>query len=659
MADRMPLVTVLLPVFNGATFLRAAIDSVLASSFEDLELLVIDDGSTDSSVAIIRSYQDPRVRLVVHELNRGLIASLNEGLDLARGRYVARMDADDIMLPERLARQVNALDNDPGLGVVATCVEFINGDGEVTGAWDTDRATISESAIRAMMPRTNCIAHPSVMLRRSTFVGMAYSPDQPNAEDWDLWMRFMSAGGRVGKVPEVLLRYRTHPSSIMAGQKAQVPLSTRLLRTRWRFLRKQPLLGLARKFDRAVWLAQSRTIAAQLMKGRMKLLARDIFRCLTYAPWQVIGERRALDRALDAWNGEHLFLFPYMCFGGAEQIHADILATVADRQPLALICGRSKDRSFEDRFRASARVVEVNRVIHHPLTRKWAARRIAERLNKAKNPSLLSSLTNLFFDVLPMLAAHVRAFHLQHAFLYQPGANKQVTSWMDRFHRVDRFIFYSSQAMNDWKRFMTAHAIPFSEEEDLVLMSNAVHRLAAPSPHGSTGVIFVGRDSPEKRLPLFLEVATRTGKAMPVRFRFTVIGPPERPDELVRFTGPIQDPGILSRLYSEHDILALTSSREGFPMVIMEALAHGLVVVSTPVGDIPNRIGPEIGCLTSTAEDAQVAVQMTDILLGLAQDRDRLERMRKKAFDHAQSEFGWTGFRERYRNLLISPAASA
>jgi glycosyltransferase involved in cell wall biosynthesis len=150
--QRIPKVTVLLPVYNSAPFLRQAVDSILAQTRGDFELLAIDDGSTDASLEILHSYHDPRLRIIQHPRNLGLVASLNEGLDLAHGEYVARMDADDAMVPERLAEQSAFLDARPDIAVVAAFVEFINTEGAVTGSWATDRATADEAAIGAMLP---------------------------------------------------------------------------------------------------------------------------------------------------------------------------------------------------------------------------------------------------------------------------------------------------------------------------------------------------------------------------------------------------------------------------------------------------------------------------------------------------------------------------
>jgi glycosyltransferase involved in cell wall biosynthesis len=124
-----PRITVLMPVHNGEPYLDASVRSILGQTYGDFEFLVIDDGSTDGSARILRAYQDPRFRIVENGRNLGVVETLNRGLSLSRGEYVARMDCDDESLPERLERQVSFLDSHPEVGVLGTSGDLIDGDG--------------------------------------------------------------------------------------------------------------------------------------------------------------------------------------------------------------------------------------------------------------------------------------------------------------------------------------------------------------------------------------------------------------------------------------------------------------------------------------------------------------------------------------------------
>src|SRR5438876_5880154 len=156
----MPEITVLLCVFNGADHLNEAIDSVLRQSFKDFELLIIDDGSTDGTPDIVKNVRDQRVRSIRHNTNRGLISRLNEGLDEAAGRYIARMDADDLCHRERLDRQFQFLESHREVGVLGTAVRIIDskGRGRIVYQYPEDHEVIDW-----VLPFVCPLAHPSIM----------------------------------------------------------------------------------------------------------------------------------------------------------------------------------------------------------------------------------------------------------------------------------------------------------------------------------------------------------------------------------------------------------------------------------------------------------------------------------------------------------------
>ncbi|MBK7946174.1 MAG: glycosyltransferase family 4 protein [Flavobacteriales bacterium] len=392
----------------------------------------------------------------------------------------------------------------------------------------------------------------------------------------------------------------------------------------------------------------------------MRSFLRDAYRLLTYSPLGVLRQRRALHEALEAWNGRFLFTFPYMCVGGAEQIHIDVIGTVSDLQPLVLICSYNPDRSFEDRFRRNGKVVEVNLVLHHPFTRRSALRAIAKRVDAAPAPVLFSSLTDTFFDLLALVKPGVRAYHQQHAFLYQPEGNAQQKRWMAQFPRVTRFIFYSGQAMRDWERFMLDNGLSCERDRTFAVMPNAVHRFKEPVAGKKPGILFVGRQSPVKRPELFLEVCDRLEKEMPGQLRFSLAGYDSIGNHpQVEFHGRVSDPEKLSAIYAAHDIIVQTSTLEGYPVVIMEAMAHGLAVISTPVGDVPNQVNGSFALLNSSADADTVVNETTGFIRDLVRDPQRLAGMRRAAYDHARREYEPEGFRKRYRAFLEGSSGAA
>jgi glycosyltransferase involved in cell wall biosynthesis len=209
-----PAVSVVLPAYNCEKYIGKAIQSVLQQTFTDLELIIINDGSTDNTEQVIHSFNDHRIVYIRNSKNEGLIYSLNRAIDLAQAKYIARMDSDDISKPERLAKQRSFLDQHEDITVVACTIEFIDQKEAFTGIWDLDRQTITPAQIKKAILKQNCIAHPTVMMRSEIMKALRYKPYQKNIEDYDLWLRVLSRGYKIAKLDEPLLLYRIHENSI-------------------------------------------------------------------------------------------------------------------------------------------------------------------------------------------------------------------------------------------------------------------------------------------------------------------------------------------------------------------------------------------------------------------------------------------------------------
>ena len=203
-------VTVLMPVYNGGKYLNEAIESILGQIYTDFEFLIIDDGSTDNSSQIIKSYSDPRIRILDNEKNLGLAHTLNRGIASARGKYIARMDCDDIALPSRLGKQVSYMDAHPGVGVCGSWIRVINTLQNRVWAPPVD----SES-IKCKLLFGSPFAHSSVMIRRDAFLnlGLKYDPLYPHAEDYQLWVN-AAVCLSLANIPEILLFYRNHRNQV-------------------------------------------------------------------------------------------------------------------------------------------------------------------------------------------------------------------------------------------------------------------------------------------------------------------------------------------------------------------------------------------------------------------------------------------------------------
>jgi glycosyltransferase involved in cell wall biosynthesis len=214
MPDDAPLISVCLPVYNTERYVAQAVESILNQTLGDFELLILDDGSTDGSLEILRRYadRDPRIRLTSRP-NKGLAASLNELIDQSRGEFLARMDADDIALPERFARQVEYLRAHPEYVLIGCRVRVIDPEGDPMCDWCTQQEHEAIDTCYLGGNVITAICHPAFMMRRDAVLAVGKYRLFEVSEDIDLVLR-LAEYGRIANVPDVLLQYRMHARNI-------------------------------------------------------------------------------------------------------------------------------------------------------------------------------------------------------------------------------------------------------------------------------------------------------------------------------------------------------------------------------------------------------------------------------------------------------------
>jgi GT2 family glycosyltransferase len=292
----VPRVSVVLPVYNGEPFLAAAVESILAQTLPDFELIAVDDGSTDTSALTLERLArgDPRL-LVVSQPNAGIVAALNRGLALARGEFVARMDADDVACPERFAKQIAFLDAHPEVAVVGAAVTLIDANGKPIRDM---RYPESPQAVAEFLRTASALAHPAVMMRKEAVIAAgSYRPAYRHAEDYDLWLRLVERH-KLANLPDRLLLYRQHGAKLSFSRAAEQALATGLARvaaSRRRAAQPDPTVGLAvlalADLDRLGLSPQEK--AAVMLDVVDACLAVDIWR----------GEFEHLDRVIELLRG--------------------------------------------------------------------------------------------------------------------------------------------------------------------------------------------------------------------------------------------------------------------------------------------------------------------------------------------------------------------
>ncbi len=211
----MPKISVILPVYNCEDFILESVNSILIQTYNDFELIIIDDASTDSTVSVLEKIKDNRIRLIKKKANTGYTNSLNMGLQLANGKYIARMDGDDISLPDRFKKQVQCLDGNPDVAVCGTWYQL-------SGTDIVNRHPCESEDIKLALLETNSLGHPTVMFRKSVIedLKLQYDPSMEPSEDYDLWVRIIRHN-KIINIPEVLLYYRSHMSQVSIVREIQ------------------------------------------------------------------------------------------------------------------------------------------------------------------------------------------------------------------------------------------------------------------------------------------------------------------------------------------------------------------------------------------------------------------------------------------------------
>lgn len=224
MAITDPKISVVMPAYNAGRFIGEAIDSILRQTYDQFELIIINDGSVDDTAEIVRSFADARIRFTDKTRNSGLVAVRNLGMLLANGKYIALLDADDVAYPERFFKQVDFLENNPEVAMIGSNMEIIDENGRLL---KTIRYPATSARIPSELLFGNYFAQSAMMIRRDSLPTEMYR-NFPGVEDYDLWIRIADTG-KVWNLQETLVKYRTHDSGITQRKEAEIENHLRII----------------------------------------------------------------------------------------------------------------------------------------------------------------------------------------------------------------------------------------------------------------------------------------------------------------------------------------------------------------------------------------------------------------------------------------------
>ncbi|WP_299454314.1 glycosyltransferase family A protein [uncultured Microscilla sp.] len=223
-----PLVSVVMPVYNASPYLTQSMQSILNQTYANFEFIIIDDGSTDDSLKVIEKYTDRRIQVYQHSQNQGVIAALNQGFGMAKGKYIARMDADDYCEITRFEKQVYLMEAQPDIDLCGTWVAYVSQHSKTT-----TQLPVNSEAIKAFLLWGNSIMHATTMFRRSFLLKhhLKFEQGFVHAEDYDLWTRCLAIAQFIN-IPEVLYHIRQNNQQVSVRFKALQIKNTQLIHQR-------------------------------------------------------------------------------------------------------------------------------------------------------------------------------------------------------------------------------------------------------------------------------------------------------------------------------------------------------------------------------------------------------------------------------------------
>ncbi|MBI4645678.1 MAG: glycosyltransferase family 4 protein [Bacteroidia bacterium] len=359
---------------------------------------------------------------------------------------------------------------------------------------------------------------------------------------------------------------------------------------------------------------------------------------------------------------QRFLFFPHYCTGGAQQVHIDIVKAIKSLKPVVFITSDSNNTHFRDDFYKYSKCFEILPFIKIRAYNKILSYVIIKTINSRKNACTFGSNSQFYYQILPNLnSQRIKRIDLLHAFTHanEPGAEK----WSLPFLKyLDSRVVISQHLKKLVVQQYIENRVDMLEKNKIIVINNKTDvpkEYQTKNFENSINILFIGRNSKEKRLSIILEIAKKVKLINDIKFYFAGFDFKEIDNEILNlqnciFIGAIEDKDKIAELYTKSHILLLSSSREGFPMVIMEALCYGVVPITTDVGAIPDFIQDGFnGFLYNANESEEVLInKMSKKIQYLYRRRDELKSLSKNCYNFTKKEFLNNDFENLYLKLF-------
>lgn len=605
----LPLVSVLMPVYNAGKFLRESLESILNQTYNNFEFIIVNDGSTDNSENIIKTYSDNRIKYYSNSRNKGLIFSLNYGIDLAKGEYLARMDADDISMRDRFEKQIAFLEQNENVSAVFANVRLIDKSGTEIGIWEDDINTKNYSEIRRTLAKTNCLAHPTLMIRKSVISIFKYKKRRLNSEDWDLWLRLVSRNYQIEKINEPLLNYRIHDDSV-TFKRNRNGSDIKILTIQSKYLLSEATLFRVNKFNLRVLKYALKNIdkiffysfiskTSSVVKKRMRSI---------YFPFYPKFKFIKLLKKRKIGKINILYIIPHMVLGGADKVNLDIISNL-DRSifSIHIITTSDEDNIWLSRFEPiTDNIFQLPQLFEERFHLKF----ILFLIKKLKINLVFLSNSFMGYSSLPQIKRFnkkIKVVDLMHGEggKHEGGGVPLFSSKFDEF--IDRRIVISNYLqkyitskfnINPGKIEVITNGINTDHFNNNSFSKNTI-RQELNIKESDIVISYVGRLEVEKHPENVILLADHLKNRGYLNYKYIITGNGTQYDHLKLLTAKLKVEDIVKFLgYKEDvrpilkdtDILYLCSEAEGIPLIILEAMAMKIPVISSNVGGVSELI---------------------------------------------------------------------